>query len=424
MVAVLCSWQASRFLLPSLGVSSHNYSWTGRERRFVAGLHSGIMANMAREVEIRTPYKLVVEIARRIECYRLRGREQIFGSREFVDVFPSDLSGMPPDRDIDFCIDLSPGAQPVSIPPYRMAPKELELKEQLEELLAKGFVRPSIKARQFDDPHLVVLRETTLQGSAKEVSIGDDGVLRLQGHLCVPNVGVLRERILDEAHSSRYSIHPGATKMYRDLRQHYWWRRMKKDIVEYVIEALSSLLISGELFRWDQFLPLAEFAYNNSYQSSIEMAPFEALYGRRCRSPIGWFDPGEAKLYGKDLVQDALDKVKLIQERLRTTQSRQKSYADQKARDVSFMVGEKVLLKVSPMKCIIIPFEVLRRVGEVSYELSLPPSLLRVHPVFHVSMLQRYHADLSHVLDFSTIQLDESLGYKEEPVAIIDRHDR
>lgn len=80
------------------------------------------------------------------------------------------------------------------------------------------------------------------------------------------------------------------------------------------------------------------------------MAPFEALYGQRCRSPIGWFEPGEAKLYGTDLVKDALEKVKLIQERLRTAQSRQKSYADQKACDLSFMVGEKVLLKVSPMK--------------------------------------------------------------------------
>ncbi|XP_070020203.1 uncharacterized protein [Nicotiana sylvestris] len=103
------------------------------------------------------------------------------------------------------------------------------------------------------------------------------------------------------------------------------------------------------------------------------MAPFEALYGRWCRSPIGWFDPSEAKLYGTDLVQDALDKVKLIQERLRTAQSRQKSYVDQKTRDVSFMVGEKVLLKVSPMKGVmrfgkkgklsprfIGPFEVLR----------------------------------------------------------------
>ena len=151
---------------------------------------------------------------------------------------------------------------------------------------------------------------------------------------------------------------------------------------------------------WDQFLPLAEFAYNNRYQSSIQMAPYEALCGRRCRSLVGWFEPGEARLLGIDLVQDALGKVKLIQERLRTAQSRQKSYADRKVRDVSSMVGEKVLLKVSPMKGVIRsgkrgrlsprfigPFEVLQRIGEVAYKLALPPSLSSVHPVFHVSML-------------------------------------
>ncbi|XP_070009688.1 uncharacterized protein [Nicotiana sylvestris] len=138
--------------------------------------------------------------------------------------------------------------------------------------------------------------------------------------------------------------------------------------------------------QWDQLLPLAEFAYNNNYQSSIEMATFEALYGCQCRSPIGWFEHGKTKLYGTDLVQVALEKVKLIQERLRTAQSKQKSYANQKARDVSFMVGEKVILKVSPMKGVmrfgkkgklspryIRPFEMLRRVGEVAYELALPP---------------------------------------------------
>ncbi|XP_070046057.1 uncharacterized protein [Nicotiana tomentosiformis] len=103
---------------------------------------------------------------------------------------------------------------------------------------------------------------------------------------------------------------------------------------------------------WDQFLSLAEFANNNSYQSSIQMAPYEALYGSRCRSPVGWFEQEESRLLRIDLVQDALDKVKLIQVRLRTTQSRQKSYADKKVREVSFMVGEKVLLKVSPMKCV------------------------------------------------------------------------
>ncbi|XP_070054961.1 uncharacterized protein [Nicotiana tomentosiformis] len=113
--------------------------------------------------------------------------------------------------------------------------------------------------------------------------------------------------------------------------------------------------------QWDRFLPLAEFAYNNSYQYNIEMDPFEDLYGRRCRSPIGWFETDKAKLYGTDLLEDALEKVKLIHQRLCTAQSRQKSYADQKARDLSFMVGEKVLLKVSPMKGIIkfsLPVEV------------------------------------------------------------------
>ncbi|XP_070003493.1 uncharacterized protein [Nicotiana sylvestris] len=146
------------------------------------------------------------------------------------------------------------------------------------------------------------------------------------------------------------------------------------------------------------------------------------------------FEADEAKLYGIDLVKDALEKIKLIQERLRTAQSRQKSYADRKAHDVSFMLGEKVLLKVSPMKGImrfgkkgklspsfIGPFEVLKRVGEVAYELA---SLSGVLPIFYLFMLRRYHADLSHVLDFSTIQLDESLGYADEPVAIVDRQVR
>ena len=85
-------------------------------------------------------------------------------------------------------------------------------------------------------------------------------------------------------------------------------------------------------------MPLAEFAYNNSYHSSIGMAPFEALYGRRCRSPSGWFDAFEVRPWGTDLLRESLDKVKLIQDRLLMAQSRQKSYADRKVRDLEFMV--------------------------------------------------------------------------------------
>ncbi|KAK2416439.1 hypothetical protein QL285_038834 [Trifolium repens] len=80
------------------------------------------------------------------------------------------------------------------------------------------------------------------------------------------------------------------------------------------------------------------------------MAPFEALYGRRCRSPIGWFEAGEAKLVGPELIQDAIEKVKLIRDRLVTAQSRQKSYSDRRRRPLEFTVGDHVFLRVSPMK--------------------------------------------------------------------------
>ncbi|XP_070046255.1 uncharacterized protein [Nicotiana tomentosiformis] len=164
------------------------------------------------------------------------------------------------------------------------------------------------------------------------------------------------------------------------------------------------------------------------------MAPYKALYGRQCRSPLDWFEPDEARLLGTDLVQDALEKVKVIQDRLRSAQSRQKSYADLKVHDVSFIVGEQVLLRVSPMKGVmrfgkkgklsprfIDPFEVLRRVGEVTYELALTPSLAGFHPVFHVFMLRENHGHRAHVLDFSSIQLDKELSYVEDPMAMLGR---
>ncbi|XP_070045399.1 uncharacterized protein [Nicotiana tomentosiformis] len=89
---------------------------------------------------------------------------------------------------------------------------------------------------------------------------------------------------------------------------------------------------------WDDHLPLVEFSYNNSYHASIEMAPLEALYGRICRSPIGWFEIGEAELIGPDLVHHAMEKVKMIKERLKTAQSRQKSYSDKVVGDPTFIV--------------------------------------------------------------------------------------
>ena len=186
--------------------------------------------------------------------------------------------------------------------------------------------------------------------------------------------------------------------------------------------------------QWDQFLPLAEFAYNNSYNSSIQMAPFEALYGRRCRTPVGWFESTEPRPRGTDLIQEALDQVRVIQDRLRIAQSRHQSYANRRRRPLRFSVGDRVFLRVSPMKGVmrfgrwgklspryIGPFEILRTVGEVAYELALPPAFSAIHPVFHVSMLRRYIPDESHVLQYDAIELDDHLTFVEEPVAILAR---
>ena len=153
--------------------------------------------------------------------------------------------------------------------------------------------------------------------------------------------------------------------------------------------------------QWDIHLPLIEFAYNNSYHASIEMAPYEALYGRKCRSPLCW-EVGERQLTGPELVQITSEKVPIIQQRLRTAFSRQKSYADPRRKDVSFSAGDMVFLKVSPMKGVmrfgkkgklapryIGPFEIRSRVGELAYRLILPHELSRIYPVFHVSMLFR-----------------------------------
>ena len=140
------------------------------------------------------------------------------------------------------------------------------------------------------------------------------------------------------------------------------------------------------------------------------MAPYEALYGRKCRSPLCW-EIGERQLTGPKLVQITSEKVPIIQQRLKTAFSRQKSYADPKRKDVSFFLRDLVFLKVSPMKGVmrfgkkgklapryIGPFEIKSRVGEVAYRLVLPPELSRIHPVFHVSMLRKYIPYPSHVL--------------------------
>ncbi|XP_071688789.1 uncharacterized protein [Rutidosis leptorrhynchoides] len=387
-----------------------------------------------------------------------------------------------------------------------------------------------IKEAQLDDGDLWIVFQNLEEGKVKEFREDDDGVIWCGNQLCVPNDDVIHEALLFEAHSSPFSVHPGSTKMFQDLKQHFWWSGMKKDVARYVgkclthqqvkiehqhasgllqpldipvwkwddismdfvcglpktvkrhnviwvvtdrltksahflpirmdysVSKLSELFqqeivrlhgvpsstvsdrdprftsrfwkglhkawgtrlklstafhpqtdgqskrtiqISEDMLRayaldwkgnWDEYLCLVEFAYNNSWQASICMAPFEMLYGRKCRAPVCWNETGEKLIEGPELVRVTNEKVAIATNRLKEAQLRQKVYADKHRRPLEFVVGDKVFLKVSPWKGIrrfglkgklspryIGPFEILDRVGEVSYRLALPPQLSHVH---------------------------------------------
>ncbi|KAJ9544711.1 hypothetical protein OSB04_024418 [Centaurea solstitialis] len=388
----------------------------------------------------------------------------------------------------------------------------------------------------------------------------------------VPSLGNNRQVLLTEAHKSKYSIHPGATKMYRDLKNGYWWPGMKRDVARFVEECMTCRMVKAEHQRphgklqpleipvwkwehitkdfitklprtprgydtiwvvvdrltksahflpiresssaeklaelfvrdivsrhgapvsivsdrdprftsrfwnrfqeelgtklhfstafhpqtdgqsertiqaledmlracaldfggsWDDHLPLAEFSYNNSHHSSIGMPPYEALYGRRCRTPVCWGEVGQREIGSTEVVLKTTELIDLLRERLAVAQSRQKSYADPKRKHVEFQVGDFVLLKVSPWKGVIRfrkrgklgprfigPFKILERVGPVAYRLDLPEELSLIHSTFHVSQLRRCVRDEAEVVPLEDIQVDERLNYVEKPVAILDR---
>jgi len=164
------------------------------------------------------------------------------------------------------------------------------------------------------------------------------------------------------------------------------------------------------------------------------MAPNEVLYERKCRSPIRWFEAGETALFRQDLIHQAMEKVKMIQQRLEIAQSRHKSYVDVRRRGIEFAIGDWEFLKVSPMKGVmrfgkkeklspryIGPYQISRRFGQVSYELDLPQELSIVHPVFHVSMLQKCIGDPSHITPTEDVQVMKDLTYEEIPISILDR---
>ncbi|GJS47429.1 reverse transcriptase domain-containing protein [Tanacetum coccineum] len=379
-----------------------------------------------------------------------------------------------------------------------------------------------------------------LHGMINKLEPRADGTLCLNKQSWIPCFDELRALIMHESHKSKYSIHPGSDKMYRDLKKLYWWPNMKAEIATYAskcltcakfkieYQKLSSLLVQPEILQWKwenitmdfvtklpktatgqdtiwviigrltksaHFLPMREdktlekltrlylkevvskhevsvsiisdrdgkftshfwkslnkalgtrldmsttyhpetdeFSYNYSYHTSIKAAPFEALYGRKCRSPICWAEVGDSQLTGPEIIHKTTEKIVQIKSRIQAAHDRQKSYVEVRRKPLEFQVGDKVLLKVSPWKGVIRfgkrgklnphyigPFKIIAKVRTVAYRLKLPEKLSRVHSTFHVSKLKKCMADKPLAIPLDEIRVDNKLNFIEEPVEVMDR---
>ncbi|GJU32300.1 putative reverse transcriptase domain-containing protein [Tanacetum coccineum] len=196
-----------------------------------------------------------------------------------------------------------------------------------------------------------------------------------------------------------------------------FWQTMQKSV--------------GNAFRYEYGLSSLDGWIN--YHSRIHYTPFEALYGRKCRSPVLWAEIGDSGLIRPELVQETTDKVVVIRDRLKAARDRQKSYADNRRKPLEFQVGDHVMLKVSPWKDVVRfgkkgklaprfvgPFEILKRIGPVAYRLRFPEELSSVHDTFHVSNLKKCLADANLHVPLDKIKVDKTLRFVEEPLEIMD----
>ncbi|GJS20183.1 putative reverse transcriptase domain-containing protein [Tanacetum coccineum] len=353
--------------------------------------------------------------------------------QDFSEAFLEDLPGLPPARTVEFQIDLIPGAVLVARAPYRLAPSEMkELSEQLQELFDKGFIRPSsspcgapvlfVKKKDgsfrmcidYRELNKLTVKNQYPTSPTFEIGLSPPESTRTRHSKDgIPNLFI-------EGFSK---IAKSMTKLYSEGDQ-FDEKALGTDISmstayhpetdgqsERTIQTLEDMLRACVIDfgkGWVKHLPLAEFSYNNSYHASIKAAPYEALYGRKCRSPVCWAEVGEAQLTGPELIQETTEKIVLIKQRMQAAQDRQKSYADRKRKPMEFEVGDRVMLKV------------LAKVGKVAYKLELPQELSRVHHTFHVSNLKKCYADEPLVMPLEGIHVDNKLQFVEEPVEIME----
>nr|GEY59555.1 putative reverse transcriptase domain, ribonuclease H-like domain, aspartic peptidase domain protein [Tanacetum cinerariifolium] len=216
------------------------------------------------------------------------------------------------------------------------------------------------------------------------------------------------------------------------------WEKITMDLVTKLPKSSSGYdaiwVVVDRLTKSAHFLPIREVYNTENYHKSIKCAPFEALYGRKCRSPVIWTEIRESQLIGLEIMQETTEKIFQIKERLKTARSRQKSYADKRRKPFEFKVKDRVLLKVSPWKGVVRfgkkgklapryvePFEIVERVGQVAYRLKLPLELSCIHDTFHVSNLKKCLAKSDAQNPLEEIKVDENMRFVEEPIEIVER---